>query len=329
MWQSRRGYVMIQIVGVYPERLVNRALERHIPLANIRRVSRRCMTMELAVNNLLELRPVFRACRCRMHIVKRYGTPFVLARFARRKTLLIGLALGFSLLLYGSLCIWRIEVTGQSNVPEAVVLRAAEAYGVAAGMPRSRVKPLELGAAIRNYDKRIAWAGATVRGITLYLKIMEAQSIPSREDVSAPVDIIAGRDAVITEITATYGKAVVKAGDAVKAGDVLITGDITREGAAAQLLVHAAGEVQGLWTHTAYATVAGEESAQELASEALFQAEIKALYAVPQAARIVQKESLLRILPDGAVQGVVTVTAQEDIGRESPVTPRVQLQNEE
>lgn len=246
IWQSFFGYVMIRLDGRGLERFLNKVLQAGIPVWNVRRESAQCMHAELRAKDFARLRPLLRTGRCRVHIIKRRGVPFLLARFSKRKALVVGGAACFLLLLFAQTRVWRIQIEGVDAVPLAVVTRALEQANVKVGMPRKAVDALSVGNAIRSYDKGIAWAGVDMDGVILHVRVVEAQPLPQAQDTSTPSDVIAVKDGIIEKVSALCGKAHVKAGDAVRAGDVLIRGDITREGAAQELLVCAQGQVEAL-----------------------------------------------------------------------------------
>ncbi len=370
---------MIRLDGLGLERMLNRMLQAGMPVWNVRREGRACMTAEIRAKDFLRLRALKKGARCRIHIVERHGMPFILARFRFRKILLAGALVCFLAILAAQTRVWIIRVDGCSRVPEAVVLRALTAADVEAGMPRAQVTASALGQAIRSYDDRIAWAGARIEGVTLHIQVVEAEPIPERPDKSIPADVVAKKDAIIERVTALSGKSNVSPGDAVRAGDILIRGDITREGGT-QVLVYAEGEVLAQVWYTQSVTLpctqerlmrsgrtascrtltlaglpvyrsmpafsefevedTGVEAVtglilpmrqitgicyeltmrevpapkEEVLAEAMFQAELKALDAVPREARIFKKQSEMMELPDGSIRATVAICTQEQIG---------------
>jgi len=243
MWNSLHGYVMIRLEGLGLERMLNRMLKDGIAVSNVKREGRGRMTLMLRARDFPRLRKLRRGTRCRIHITERRGVPFFIARFRFRRLLVLGaLALGL-LIFIASTRVWSISVEGCDRVPQAVVMQALADAGVKTGMARAKIEPPALGQFVRSYDKRIAWAGVSLSGVTLDVQIVEAEPIPAQPDKSKPADIVAGKDGIVEKVTALAGKAGVKPGDAVRRGDVLIHGDATREGAAERYLVHAEGTV--------------------------------------------------------------------------------------
>lgn len=260
MWNNLTGYVMIRVEGASPERLLNRMLQADIPVWNVRRQGND-MLAEMRAKDFARVHPLRRGLRCRVHVAERHGVPFLLARARFRKGLVFGLALGAMLILLAQTRVWAIRVEGLYQVPEAVVQGALVQQGVNAGMARRAVEPLALSEAIRAYDDRIAWAGAHLDGVALFIRIVEAEPVPELPDKSLPADVVAGKDGIIRQVTALNGKPAVQPGDAVRKGDLLVRGDITREGAAEQLLVHAEGEVMAEVIYIAEVTLPGTRRA--------------------------------------------------------------------
>lgn len=243
MWNSVFGYVIIRLDGPGIERILNRILKAGIPVWNVYRLEHGCVNAEMRAKDFPKLRELKRGLSCRIHIIKRHGIPFLYAKYRFRKLLIFGAAVSFSLLVILQARVWLIRVEGLSQVPEAVIMRAIASEGVHFGSARASIETAALGQAIRTFDNRIAWAGVKLDGITMRIKVVEAEPIPLQKDKSIPVNIVAKKDGIIERVTALSGKANVKQGDAVRAGDLLISGDITREGALERLMVHAEGDV--------------------------------------------------------------------------------------
>lgn len=260
MWNSLFGYVMIQMEGFGLERLLNKMFQSGIPVWNIRRESATAMSAEIRAKHFFRLRALKRGLRCRVHVVRRHGMPFVLAQLRGRKGLLIGGLALFIALIAASNRVWLITLEGLYRVPEAVVHRALEEAGAEVGMARAGVVPVELGAAVRSYDERIAWAGVRLDGVHLKVQVVEAEPIPEQPDKTGPASVVAQKDGVIEKVTALSGNPAVSEGDVVRAGDILINGMLAREGFET-LYVYAEGEVLA----TVYYTVSVEKPATERA----------------------------------------------------------------
>jgi len=242
MWQLMKGYVIIQIKGKDAERLLNAIRAHGISMADIRRIDRHTVHCRLRAADFKHLHRIARKSRCRIHILSRGGTVFRVRRILRQKTLLISLAVVFSLILFFSTRICFIRVVGCERIAEKTVLRALESLGVSVGRPRKGLSFPELNTQLLAADERIAWAGLSLDGVILTVEIEEAVLVPDAINPDIPCDIVAVKDGVIVSVTAHGGVPAVKTGDIVHAGDVLIRGDLTREDSQSPLFVHAYGE---------------------------------------------------------------------------------------
>lgn len=242
MWNSAKGYVIIQISEGQIERFLNRLRAESIPVYDVRRIGR-AVECRIFVRDFKRLRPIRRACRCRVHITGRAGLPFCLARVLERKTLLFGCAAAILAFWLLSTRIWIIPIAGCEAVPEQVIARALGEQGIYPGASKKGLVLYRIAELARLYDDRIAMIELDLDGVVCLVKVEEAVKKGEPVDRSVPTDVVAAKDGVISRIEAYNGRAQVAVGQAVQAGDLLIAGDITLEGAEETLLVHAYGNV--------------------------------------------------------------------------------------
>lgn len=243
MWNSLKGYVIIQLDGPGIERFISRVLKADIIVWDVRRRGYARMQLSIRAKDFPKLRALKRGARIHISIIEKAGMPFYIARLMHRKIFVIGLLAGVLLLLFAETRCWFISVDGLDAIDEQKIALVLEQEGITRGMALSAISPTGLSDALRSADGRIAWAGININGVELNIKIIEAVLIPEPQDKTAPADVVATKNGIIEKMSATSGRARVKIGDAVRIGDVLISGDITREGAMKRLYVYAEGTV--------------------------------------------------------------------------------------
>lgn len=243
MWNSLKGYVIIQLDGPGIERFINRMLKNGIIVWDVRRHGYARMQLSIRAKDFFKLRAIKRGARIRISIIEKAGMPFYIARLKHRKVLVFGLIAGLLLLLFAETRCWFVTIDGLETIDEQKIALVLEQEGISRGMALKSISPTELSDALRSADGRIAWAGININGVELNIKIIEAVLIPEPLNKTTPANVVATKNGIIEKISATSGRARVKIGDAVRRGDVLISGDITREGASKRLYVFAEGTV--------------------------------------------------------------------------------------
>ena len=81
-----RGYLRIRVQGIYAERFLNACGQRNICLWDIRPVSG-AYEMNISIPGFRKLKPIIRKTGTKAVIVKRFGLPFYLQKYRRRKAL--------------------------------------------------------------------------------------------------------------------------------------------------------------------------------------------------------------------------------------------------
>jgi similar to stage IV sporulation protein len=218
------GYITITIRGEAPEKFINMAAARGIFLWDIARPGEQTMRANVRLNAVRPLRHIARRTRCRFHITRRVGLPFLWMRLARRKALAFGAVLFVLGLYLLSSFVWTIEVTGNSRVPTKEILSVASAAGLNRGVPKWRLDCPAVERALKANLPAISWTGVYVRGTRVTIEVVE-KTIPEEKNQS-PAHIVAIKAGVIKEVLVFSGHAAVKEGDTVVPGQILISGII-------------------------------------------------------------------------------------------------------
>ncbi len=241
LWNSMAGYVIIRMEGPSLERFLNLALHNGIEIWNVKRKAASVMTACVGMEGFYALHKLKRSQRCRIKILEKRGMPVPLTRMRFRKLLLFGWAVVLAALLGASRFVWFVQITGCDKIEKSEIRAILDSLNVRAGTPRGELELPELNRAVAAADGRIAWAGARLDGVILYVDIVETGDEPHIVKTSPPASIYAARDGVITRIVAYNGRPLVHVGDAVLKGELLISGNMSAEGQA-QHWVRARGE---------------------------------------------------------------------------------------
>src|SRR5665647_614177 len=92
--------------------------------------SERGMRAQIKLADFRRLRRAARKTHTRVHIMAKYGWPFIAARWWRRKGLLTGVAMIAMILTFLSQLVLSISVVGNHNVLATDVLQRAEKLGL-------------------------------------------------------------------------------------------------------------------------------------------------------------------------------------------------------
>ena len=242
-WQFCHGYVILQIEGVYPERLVSLLEAQTVPLWDVHRPRPGALVCTLPARDFPRLRSLNRRCRCRVHILKKGGWRFRLRRLWHRRVLVLGMAVLLLVTHWASRRVWFVEVQGCERMDEAVLLEALREQGICQGRNLKKLPLSDLADFVAARYEELAFVELHVDGVFLRIRAREALAEGERLDQNVPCDLVSTREGVITKVSAYGGRAQGKVGDKVKKGQLLIAGRVTARDGSMTYTTHAYGEV--------------------------------------------------------------------------------------
>ncbi|NEU32363.1 sporulation protein YqfD [bacterium LRH843] len=240
------GYVRVQIDGEYPERFLNRCIEEHISIWDIKRIGDERIVCYMDIEDVKRIRPLLRLTRCKVNFTTRRGLPFILKRMMKRSGFVAGLLCFFCVLFMLSNMVWNIDVRGASPKVEHELRQIVKQMGIKKGALQFLLPSVEL--IQRDVTEMITgatWVGVRQKGTTYEFEVVE-QQLPEEAERFSPRNLVATKKAIIYDIFVEHGEAQVKPNDFVREGDVLVSGFIGKEGR--KILVPAVATVLGeIW----------------------------------------------------------------------------------
>ena len=248
-----KGYVECSIRGKHIELFINRAVRSDLEFWDFQLLENGYARFLISLQDFFKLRPILKATYTRIHIRKKIGLPFIIARSGRRKGILSGIIVFFAFLYLLTSMIWSIDIEGNKLIKDAEVARAVQELGIHRGMLKYQLPKYEvLQEKLEAKLDQASWVGVKVKGTQLQITVAEKVTPPEKKLVG-PQHIISKKNAVVSKILAEKGLQLVHVNDRVKKGDILISGLLGKEDK--QQAVTALGKVEGLVWYQSNVTI--------------------------------------------------------------------------
>lgn len=221
-----RGKIRLGITAAYPERVLNVLAGRGIAFWEVDWRGEGELSLSIHRADYHTAKAALDALGAEVTVEQRAGVGYFLRRFRRRYALLTGLGILMLLVIANSLFIWDFEVNGAETVSKTEVLRALEEVGLRRGSFAPGLRPQELCNQILPQFPELAWLTVNVRGCRAYIELRERVEKPPIVSEAVPSNVIAKKDALVTEVRALDGEAKVMKGMSVFEGQLLISGAV-------------------------------------------------------------------------------------------------------
>ena len=248
-----RGYVCVRVESAWPERILNLCAARGIALREPQWTSASELRFAVPRRDFRAFKRALANTDAKWSMERKAGAPYFLARFRRRYTLLLGLAVCIVLLIVNSLFIWDFEVSGNDTVPDEKILRVLSKNGVRRGTFVHSFRSQDICNRVLPDLPQLSWLTINVRGCRAYVVVRERVLPPEIVNHREPTNIISRRAALVTRVLALDGRAMVQKGAIVQKGQLLISGvaeidDVIQPNAPTRFLA-GKGEVWGRTWH--------------------------------------------------------------------------------
>jgi similar to stage IV sporulation protein len=214
-----KGYVLVEVGGKNPERLVNLCLIAGFPVWGFS-AGDGSVFFYTTLPKYRGIRKLARRARCVPRVRRRFGLPFIMSRVKKRPLFLLMAALMLAGLIYMAGGTWSIQVKGNETVSERDILSTAASAGLTPGARKSTLSPSAIEAALLTEHPELTWAYVHFQGTLAVIEVVE-KTRPAGE---LPGDVVAVKDGVVTSVLVLSGTPLVQPGQTVKAGDTLIAG---------------------------------------------------------------------------------------------------------
>ena len=221
------GYLLISLQGPGIARLLNLTVRNGIYFWDLN-YQENTVTVKIRPRDFKRLRPLLKKTDCRIKILQKKGTPFILLQGWHRKGLLAGSILFFLIQFLLSQFIWQVNIQGNEGVDVDEIAVILENSGISKGVLKGSVDLPNLEREILLQLKGLQWVGVNIDGVCLNVQVVERQGEPPPEKEVA--NLIAAKDGFVVDVLVLAGEAVVNIGDTVQKGQVLITGKMTIQG---------------------------------------------------------------------------------------------------
>lgn len=217
------GFADFSASGGFPERFVNLCAANRVNLWNLQY---RAGTLYASTdrNSYKRIRRPAAKSGMKVRVIRRHGLPFFMSKHKRRVGVLVGMAVFAAAVTVLSTRIWSINVQGNVNVNDDVIIGVFEELGVKSGV---RGKSIDLDAVEKAALDRIgelSWVGLNLNGSAAIIEVRERVEKPSIDNGNTPSNIISSADGQVVIMRVFGGTAAQKVGSAVMKGDLLISG---------------------------------------------------------------------------------------------------------
>lgn len=257
--KSYRHQVKITIEGFKLDRLLNKAIDKKIPVNRLVYLSE--TKVECYIHNCdLELLKELSAPLYRVTVKGNIGLVYSLKGFAKQPILICAAIFAMAIVIGQSFFVKTIDISGYKGIPESELRSCLAEAGIEEGSFIPGIEWQEAEHHIYDAFPQVSWLQLVYDGRKVFLKISEGEIAENFENpwVEKPkyyCNIVAEQSCYIESINNYRGVALVQEGDYVEKGQILILGCVPIkekydvENAATEYFVRAKGEI---WAKVPY-----------------------------------------------------------------------------
>ncbi len=235
-----RGWVRLTVSGDFAERFYNLLIQQGLQPYDMCRTQDGRMELTLPRRQFRKVRTARRMAGVHIEVTDKGGLPKTAWKYRKRWGLVIGAALAAAFVFLMSGFVWSIRFEGVVQ-DQDVLLAALKEEGLYEGCWRGRVDADEVESRVLGRNLGLSFVSVVFKGSVAQVQIIYEKPKPEIQS-TAPCNLVADCDGVITYMMVKEGVPVVQAGDAVKAGELLVSGIFDSQTVGIRK-VHASGHV--------------------------------------------------------------------------------------
>lgn len=223
------GSARIRVTGPFPERFLNLCGESGIGFWEVREEEKGTLEVTVSRFSLRRVEALAQRALCTVECRALMGFPAQVQRLRKRYAFWTGLALAAACACVLSQFVLIVNVSGNENLSDSIILTELESIGFGVGSYGPAVNERALSNQALLDLEGLSYLNINITGIYAQVEVRERTAVPEIEDPNAPADIVSTVDGVILDVDLLAGQALVGEGQAVLAGEMLISGTNTYE----------------------------------------------------------------------------------------------------
>lgn len=213
-----QGRVLFVARGNQLPRFINEGIRQGIVFYKTQR-SDKGVRAQVKIEDFRRLKRPARMTHTRVHIVAKYGWPFIAARWWRRKFLLAGIVIIGVALAILSQMILSISVSGNTTISSQAIFDNAEKHGLKTWTWQDSVDLNKVSKLLVEEFPDAAWVGISKHGTRIEIKVVQKvrPQVPGEAG-----NLVASKAGLVQQVMVIQGTPLVHEGEIVKPGQVLI-----------------------------------------------------------------------------------------------------------
>lgn len=215
------GYLYVRVRAKNPEKILNLANAKGLGIWRVS-VKEDTIYFKIGIHSFKKLRIFKRKIPCKIHITKKIGLPFFIAKNRKRYGMAVGMLIFCAILYLMSGYVWNICISGNKEIKSTEILDSLNKIGIYEGVKISSIEPEEKRNELLLVQDGLAWAAINIEGSKITVDVTETKEKENIE--TKPSNLVANEDGIIKKIEVKSGVIKAKVGDAVQKGQMLVSG---------------------------------------------------------------------------------------------------------
>src|SRR5690625_3735742 len=194
------GYVKITVEGSFPELFFQFCINQNISVWDIKKEAKNKCSGYIKLEHVQLIKQINRNHRYKIKFTEKRGIPFFFKHLLSKRELIVGLVIGFILMIVLSNIIWKVEITGVPKDLEVKISEQLTSYGIHTGVWTFTLdSPGNIQRRLEEDIPELLWVGVHKKGTTFTLEGVE-KLIDEKDKDNGTRDLNSTKKGVIKKI---------------------------------------------------------------------------------------------------------------------------------